>query len=73
MDHTYNFSKDETQPKILAIVLAEIALIPVEVVIALVETVIAPTETVIAPTEAAVAPAIVQAIDTCPKVTSTTH
>ena len=38
MDHTYNFSKDKTQPKILATALAEAAVAPVA-------TAIAPTAT----------------------------
>ena len=60
MNHTYNFPKEATQPKIPAIVLAKISL-------TLSEIATTPAEAIVAPATTAIASTVAQEIDTCPK------
>ena len=59
MNQTYNFSKEEIQPKIPTTTSAEVATTP--------------AEAIVAPAAIVIAPAATQVVDTCPKMTSLAH
>ena len=65
MEQTYNFPKEEIQPKILATTPAETTTTPAEAATTPAEAVVALIATAIAPTT--------QVVDTCPKMTSLAH